>query len=29
MGIFEIKDNEINHKLNFYEINEGKIKKIF
>ena len=29
MGIFEIKDNEINHQLNFYEINEGKIKEIF
>ena len=29
MGIFEIKDNRINHQLNFYEINEGKIKEIF
>ena len=29
MGIFEIKDNRIYHQLNFYEINEGKIKEIF
>ena len=29
MGIFEIKDNKINHQLNFYEINDGKLKKIF
>ncbi len=29
IGIFEIKENKINHKLNFYEINEGKIKEIF
>ena len=29
MGIFEIKDNRINHQLNFYQINEGKLKKIF
>ena len=29
IGIFEIKDNKINHKLNFYQINEGLLKKIF
>ena len=29
IGIFEIKDNKINHQLNFYEINDGKLKEIF
>ena len=29
IGIFEIKDNKINHQLNFYEVNKGKIKEIF
>ena len=29
IGIFEIKDNKINHQLNFYEINNGQFKKIF
>ncbi len=29
IGVFDIKNNKINHKLNFYEINDGKIKKIF
>tara|TARA_B100000989_G_scaffold54207_1_gene36359 strand:- start:485 stop:1639 length:1155 start_codon:yes stop_codon:yes gene_type:complete len=29
IGIFEIKDNKINHQLNFYEISDGKLKKIF
>ena len=29
IGIFEIKDNKINHKLNFYKIEEGKLKEIF
>ena len=29
MGVFEIKDNKINHQLNFYEINDGKLKEIF
>ena len=29
IGIFDIENNKINHKLNFYEINGGKIKKIF
>ena len=29
IGTFEIKDNKINHKLNFYKIEDGEIKKIF
>jgi len=29
IGIFEIKDNKINHQLNFYQIEQGSIKKIF
>ena len=29
IGIFDVKDNKINHRLNFYKINEGKIKQIF
>ena len=29
IGVFEIKDNKINHRLNFYEINNGKLKEIF
>ena len=29
MGIFDIKDNKINHRLNFYKIEEGLIKEIF
>tara|TARA_B100000003_G_scaffold185865_1_gene180421 strand:+ start:3741 stop:4901 length:1161 start_codon:yes stop_codon:yes gene_type:complete len=29
IGVFEIKDNKINHKLNFYQIEDRKIKKIF
>jgi len=29
IGIFEIENNEINHKLNFYKIEEGSLKKIF
>ena len=29
IGIFDIEDNKINHRLNFYQINEGKLKKIF
>ncbi len=29
IGIFEIEDNTINHQLNFYQINEGKLKEIF
>ena len=29
IGIFDIKDNKINHRLNFYKVDEGKIKEIF
>ena len=29
IGVFDIKNNRINHRLNFYEVNEGKIKEIF
>ena len=29
IGVFEIKDNKIHHQLNFYEINNGKLKEIF
>ena len=29
IGVFEIKDNKINHQLNFYEINNGKLIEIF
>jgi len=29
IGIFDIKNNKINHRLNFYEINNGSLKKIF
>ncbi len=29
IGVFKIKDNKINHQLNFYEINKGKLKEIF
>ena len=29
IGVFEIKDNKINHQLNFYEVNNGKLKEIF
>ncbi len=29
IGIFEIKDNKINHILNLYEVNNKKFKKIF
>ena len=29
IGIFEIEDNKINHKLNFYKIENGLIKEIF
>ena len=29
IGTFEIKDNKINHKLNFYKIEDGILKKIF
>ena len=29
VGIFEIKDNKINHILNFYKVEDGKFKKVF
>tara|TARA_B100001287_G_scaffold269956_1_gene268027 strand:+ start:1101 stop:2258 length:1158 start_codon:yes stop_codon:yes gene_type:complete len=29
IGIFDIKNNEINHRLNLYEIKNGSIKEIF
>jgi len=29
IGIFEIENNKINHKLNFYKIEEGILKEIF
>ena len=29
IGIFEIENNKINHKLNFYKVDEGLIKEIF
>ena len=29
IGIFDIKDNKINHRLNLYQIENGKLKEIF
>ena len=29
IGIFEIENNKINHRLNFYEVNNGKLREIF
>ena len=29
IGIFDIENNKINHRLNFYKIDNGEIKKIF
>ena len=29
IGIFDVKNNKINHRLNFYKIDEGEIKEIF
>ena len=29
IGVFDIQNNKINHKLNFYQIQNKKIKKIF
>jgi ABC-type branched-subunit amino acid transport system substrate-binding protein len=29
IGVFEIQNNKINHKLNFYEIKKGKLRKVF
>ena len=29
IGIFDIKNNKIYHRLNFYQVNEGELKEIF
>ena len=29
IGIFNIKDNKINHQLNLYQVQDGKLKEIF
>ena len=29
VGVFEIKNNKINHILNFYKVEDGKFKKVF
>ena len=29
IGVFDIENNKINHRLNFYEVKEGKIREIF
>ena len=29
IGIFDIENNKINHRLNFYEISDGELKEIF
>ena len=29
IGVFDIKNNKINHRLNFYKINNGKLEEIF
>ena len=29
IGIFDIQDNKINHRLSFYQIDNGELKKIF
>ena len=29
IGIFDIENNKINHRLNFYEISNGELKEIF
>ncbi len=29
IGIFDIQNNKINHRLNFYQVNDGDLKKIF
>ena len=29
IGIFDVKNNKINHRLNFYKIDGGEIKEIF
>ena len=29
IGIFDIEDNKINHRLNFYKVDKGLLKEIF
>ena len=29
IGIFDIKNNKINHRLNFYQVDNGLLKEIF
>ena len=29
IGIFDVENNKINHRLNFYQVNDGKLKEIF
>ena len=29
IGVFDIKDNKINHRLNFYQVKNGKLTEIF
>ena len=29
IGIFDVKNNKINHRLNFYKVDDGEIKEIF
>ena len=29
IGIFEIENNKINHRLNFYKVDKGVLKEIF
>ena len=29
IGIFDVENNKINHRLNFYEVKKGLIKEIF
>ena len=29
IGIFDIENNKINHRLNFYQISDGELKEIF
>ena len=29
IGIFDVENNKINHRLNFYKVDEGKVKEIF
>ena len=29
IGIFDIENNKINHRLNFYKVDDSSIKKIF